>query len=412
MAALPDDYKKRRAPGHILVDEEYVREVFDAATSTDFPKGRVKALEGAECGPPDIAGLVALSWTSDQDPKDVVSRIRDVDNSLYDMVSPDHTVGYLGDPNTGEVGTSPEAGGPAGSPPDPAERLPDVPYRQDFGPAGCGVMVGVVDSGIRRHWWYEGAVLADPESFEKLDQNKDTVRDRQAGHGSFVTGLILRQAPRATVRVVQAFDPDGFVRTRDAAQAIVKLDRFGVDIINLSFGGYTEKNRMPLAHRKAFSKLRHTTVVVAAAGNHDPADDKQAAKKDRRFWPAAMNRVVAVAALKQVVGDKVELADFSNYGPWVTISAVGEDVLSTFVFDDKFNGWARWSGTSFAAPIVAGRIAAAMTDESGEIVRTAMQAKEFVLNEAKRRTVTGGELGPVLLTEGLKRPPRRPPTSA
>ncbi len=62
-------------------------------------------------------------------------------------------------------------------------------------------------------------------------------------------------------------------------------------------------------------------------------------------------------------------APFSNWGHWVRACAPGVDVASTFwIFDgkterrggadaDRYEGWALWSGTSFAAPIVAAALA-------------------------------------------------------
>ena len=56
---------------------------------------------------------------------------------------------------------------------------------------------------------------------------------------------------------------------------------------------------------------------------------------------------------------------FTNRGPWVNACAPGVDVISTF-FDlgpeachdgEDFDGWAKWSGTSFSGPIVAASIA-------------------------------------------------------
>ena len=405
-------HPEKYASGHILVDEEYVDDVEKAARSSSFPapgtRRPVTALEDLRFDEPDKAGLVAMSWSGKQDAKRVVDRIRAVDHSLYDMVGPDHIVGVIVNPKTGEVATSAEMGGPAASPPTPTRER--FGYRRDDDVAGSGVMVGVVDSGIRRHTWYEGAVLANPGSIEQLDEDKDGKLSRQAGHGTFITGLILRQAPGATVRVVRVFDEDGVVRVRAAANAIVDLDRRGADIINLSFGGYSHRDRMPLAHRKAFSKLRDGTVVVAAAGNHSPKSKTQKERMDRRFWPAAMKRVVAVAALKhdEKTG-RFELADFSNFGPWVTLSAVGADLVSTFVFTpddfvgDKFYGWAKWSGTSFAAPIVSGRIAAAMTDDKGESIRSAKQAKALVLEEATAAATNAAEAGLIDNGSGMNR---------
>ncbi|NUR57150.1 MAG: S8 family serine peptidase, partial [Catenulispora sp.] len=69
---------------------------------------------------------------------------------------------------------------------------------------------------------------------------------------------------------------------------------------------------------------------------------------------------VAVAALADPGGQNAaERASFSNYGWWVDAAAPGQNVVSTFLDD----GYAAWSGTSFAAPYVCGRIAALMTDK-------------------------------------------------
>ncbi len=64
------------------------------------------------------------------------------------------------------------------------------------------------------------------------------------------------------------------------------------------------------------------------------------------------------------------LAAFSNHGPWVDAAAVGVDVVSSYVrlrparndtapgTETRSYGFARWSGTSFAAPRVAAEVAA------------------------------------------------------
>ena len=44
-------------------------------------------------------------------------------------------------------------------------------------------------------------------------------------------------------------------------------------------------------------------------------------------WPAAHDRVVAVAGLTA----SLEETDWSTRGPWVTVSAVGEGIVSTYV---------------------------------------------------------------------------------
>jgi hypothetical protein len=74
------------------------------------------------------------------------------------------------------------------------------------------------------------------------------------------------------------------------------------------------------------------------------------------------------------------ISEFSNYGPWVACSALGDNVKSTFLHVDMpvedddgpggdkdftSNSWASWNGTSFAAPkvvaAIASRVAGGMT---------------------------------------------------
>lgn len=381
--ATYEEFRKQRAAGHILVDGDYVDAVMATVKSPKFG-----SLPGVYTDRPDKAGLVALCWSADdrRDPIDVVDRIRQLAPELEDMVSPDHTVGLLHTRTGDDAGASVEMGGPAvpARSPEPS----DLPFeaRLDSDVAGRGVVVGIVDSGIVGHPWLDGSFLATPGSIDPLDEDTNGELDRQAGHGVFVAGLILREAPAAVLRVVRAFDQDGFVRIRRAAQAIVELDELGADVINLSFGGYTRRNRPPLGHRKALSKIRDTTVVVAAAGNHRPEDQSNLGRK---FWPAAIERVVAVAALDMTSATGVQMAPFSNGGPWVDVAAPGADVLSTYVRFPAFDGWARWSGTSFAAPVVTGRIAAAMTDACGARVRSAQKAKELVIEQAAQTRPAG-----------------------
>ncbi|MGB8861250.1 MAG: S8 family serine peptidase, partial [Ilumatobacteraceae bacterium] len=83
----------------------------------------------------------------------------------------------------------------------------------------------------------------------------------------------------------------------------------------------------------------------------------------RVSWPSALPGVIAVGALGWDGP-----ASFTNYGDWVDACAPGVFVVSRFhdgidYYDDldpktaDFHGWAKWCGTSFAAPIVAAAIA-------------------------------------------------------
>lgn len=168
--------------------------------------------------------------------------------------------------------------------------------------------------------------------------------------------MVLRHAPSARLRALRVLGGDGVGDELGVIRALERLAEWGrADVVNLSLGCHTYDDRPSPLLTRAVAALGRRTVVVACAGN---------TAGDRPFWPAAMKPVVGVAAL-----DGGERAWFSNHGWWVDACAEGTEVTSSFVhFDgprppadgadpDDFRGYATWSGTSFAAPAVAGRIA-------------------------------------------------------
>jgi len=234
-------------------------------------------------------------------------------------------------------------GGPFG-PPTPAEA-----YRLPTGPSATATTrVTVVDTGIWRDSplpasWYDAAPADVARSDE---QHLDT------GHANFITGVILGQTDNAHVRIVKVLDDNGVCREHELANALMAMA--DTDVINLSLGGFTDADKPPVMLAKALATVLHRKdrVVVAAAGNDG---------LDRPYWPAAFagsghafaDQIVAVAA-----HDGTQLCSWSNTGDWVSMAAPGSDIVSTFVRQDDFpSGFARWSGTSFAAPYAVGVIA-------------------------------------------------------
>jgi subtilisin family serine protease len=254
--------------------------------------------------------------------------------------------------------------GPA-EPPRPA---PPIEAPQMAGPGGAGdpVTVAVLDTGLSAHPWYESYDWfreQRDEVAEPLDADLDHELDAQAGHGTFIAGVLLQRAPAARIRARRVIGGDGVGDELGMIRALNWVVRWGrADIVNLSIGCHTYDDRpSPLvaraiaALRAAGGEGRRKAIVVACAGN---------AASDRPFWPAALKTVIAVAAL-----DGADRAWFSGYGWWVDACAQGVGLTSCFVsfngprpraggFDpDGFGGYATWSGTSFAAPAVAGAIA-------------------------------------------------------
>jgi subtilisin family serine protease len=221
------------------------------------------------------------------------------------------------------------------------------------------VTVAILDTGLSPHPWYEDAEWfreQRDEVREVLDADLDCDLDAQAGHGTFVAGVVLRHAPGARLLARRVIGGDGVGDELDVIRALEWLaERRHADVVNISLGCHTYDDRPSPVMARALAALGRRTVVVACAGN---------TAGDRPFWPAAAKPVVGVAAL-----DGGDRAWFSNHGRWVDACAQGVDVTSTFVrFNgtrpasggtdpDDFQGYATWSGTSFAAPVVAGRIA-------------------------------------------------------
>lgn len=226
---------------------------------------------------------------------------------------------------------------------------------------GRGVRVGVLDTSISTHPWIAGGWVAGVD--DVLSEGDHTA---VAGHATFVTGLVLRQAPEAVVEARAVLsDEDGKADSWSVAQEIVELGRRGLDVLNLSFCCYTEDGRAPLVLSAAIERLDPHTVVVAAAGNHGDLPSKQDRDRRKPSWPAALDHVVAVGAADA----KGVRAPFTPADvPWIDVLAPGVQLTSTYLHgsvavgpDGKradFDGYATWSGTSFAAAAVSGAIAA------------------------------------------------------
>jgi len=105
--------------------------------------------------------------------------------------------------------------------------------------------------------------------------------------------------------------------------------------------------------------------------------------------PAALHGVIAVAAL-----DEHENAPawFSNYGPWVDACAPGSAIEGDFWDTDDgervWRGRALWSGTSFAAPYVAGAIARTLWRQRLDDPKFGpRQAAGMLLDDRRRATI-------------------------
>lgn len=169
------------------------------------------------------------------------------------------------------------------------------------------------------------------------------------GHGTHVAGIIAGQAFNGVggvgvafntqIMAIRAAQSTGTLTVDDIAEGILYAVDNGAEVINMSFGGYQRSQVVEDALEIALNQA----VLVAAAGN-DSIDISQAP-----IYPASLPWVLGVEA--STVNDR--LANFSNSG--YEVRAPGVSIYSTLPGDQ----YAKWSGTSMAAPVVSG-IAALM----------------------------------------------------
>lgn len=117
-------------------------------------------------------------------------------------------------------------------------------------------------------------------------------------------------------------------------------------IVNMSLGGKVGDTGCPFYLQNAIDKVTAKGfTIVASAGNQN--------EDAALYIPANCDNVITVGAANE--GDAynpADMAGFSNYGAHINVMAVGDSVVGLVRNDDI--GY--WSGTSFAAPIVAGII--------------------------------------------------------
>ncbi|MGZ4603589.1 MAG: S8 family peptidase, partial [Kineosporiaceae bacterium] len=260
---------------------------------------------------------------------------------------------------------------------------------------------GVVDGAAEHYWTRE--VSGEPD--RATGTNGQLLQD--GGHGTFVAGCVRVTAPESTVCVVNAtvgvtvgtvgaaWETELASKVREQFLAPAQTHPIAVpQILLVNFAGTTQNDAPPLAFTALYDDVvQHLkeVLIISPAGNDGDT---------RKNWPASFSWVVSVGALAENWRDR---ATWSSYGPHVDVYAPGEELVNAYASGTytctwppdqgvarTFEGMARWSGTSFSTPLVAGLVASRMSTTG----QSSRRAWLDLLDLAERQAIPG--VGPVL----------------
>ncbi len=336
----------------------------DALLAAGFKPLRSDTLAGLD----DV--LVVLKAPPGLELADAVARARAIDPAgAYDF----HHV-YLGSGNVGvsEPGSSP-----------PSAVVPAAPR----GAASAALKVGLIDSGVdARH-----------PAFRHADIQRHGCTDgaHPAAHGTAVASLMVgadapfdSALPRAVLYAGDAYCDDATGGSVEAiARELAWMAQMHVAVVNVSLVGPANQ----VLQRIVARAVAQGVLIVAAVGNDGPAAPP--------LYPASWPGVVGVGA----VDGKLRLLPEGARGPQVMFVAPGADMAAAASGTRAF---VPVRGTSFAAPFVAGLLAATYQWASPDGARAAiarLAATAHDLPQAPREGVGRG-----LVAEALRTPPDAP----
>ncbi len=248
-----------------------------------------------------------------------------------------------------------------------------LPAAWDVTTGSSSTIVAVVDTGVQLSHPDLDARIATGANAGYDFANNDSDPSDDHGHGTFVAGIIAAESNTSgagsgiagvcwacRIMPVKVLGANGSGSTFTVAAGIDWARTHGARVVNLSLGASTSDPTLQAAVNNAWNA---GVVVVAASGNSGGAV----------AYPAAYPNAIAVGA-NNSSGAR---SSFSSYGPQLDVMAPGESVFSTTLG----GGYGSGSGTSFAAPHVAGvvglMISAGVTSPADIAARLAATATDM-----------------------------------
>ena len=267
-------------------------------------------------------------------------------------------------------------------------------------------IVAIVDTGINTQhldlqenlWVNQGeipengidddgnGVVDDIHGFDVITGQPISAIGDPDGHGTHVAGIVTQTSNSAEIMGVRLLGDDGSGSFSDAIECFNYALLNGATVINNSWGALgVETSQVSFLQESIDIGMEDFgAVFVAAAGNEASNTDKIP------HAPSDANGMISVGASNS----RGNRARFSNAGPTtVDLFAPGVNILSADA--SSTTGRIALSGTSMAAPIVAGA-AATLQDQTPsatpqEITSTLM-SEVVTRKRLKRMSVSGGVL--------------------
>lgn len=207
--------------------------------------------------------------------------------------------------------------------------------------------IAIIDTGIDgEHPDLKAKLLPGYDAYGQGKEYKD-----KQGHGTHCAGIaagignngigVIGYSPDSKLIGVKVLQDNGSGTYAAVADGIAWAAKSKADVLSMSLGGPSSSQAMEDAINLA---IQNNKIVIAASGNDGD---------DSLGYPAAIKGVMAVGATD--ANDKI--ADFSQYGQHLAISAPGVNIMSTFpTYASGMPGtnYGKISGTSMATPGVAG----------------------------------------------------------